>query len=248
MADIRHRGGQTMSYFSKRALRWTAPVALVGALGLAACGGNDSDEAIRTNAGPVAQASGLDNHLDIRATELAQQERAYRAAAASVGLDNHLDIRAAEIATRTARLAAEAERAERSAKLEGQAETYRSAAVPTNSDANLPDAWVAGSRAVEQRLAEQQYRASQMAQAEQYVQQQIDRAESNSSGNRAAQAAEAERYVDQQQDRADGNRAVQMTQAPAYVWQQQDRAESNSSGNDSYDDDFLPGGHHVPSR
>jgi hypothetical protein len=185
MADIRHRGGQTMSYFSKRALRWTAPVALVGALGLAACGGNDSDEAIRTNAGPVAQASGLDNHLDIRA---------------------------AEIATRAARLAAEAEQAERSAKLEGQAETYRSAAVPTNSDANLPNAFEAGNR------------AAQAAEAERYVEQQQDRAESNSSdaSYRAAQAAEAERYVEQQQD----------------------RAESNSS----YDDEFLPGSHHVPSR
>jgi hypothetical protein len=149
-----------MSYFSKRALRWAAPVALVGALGLAACGGNDSDEAIRTNAGPVAQASGLDNHLDIGAVELAQQERAYRAAAASVGLDNHLDIRAAEIATQAARLAAQAEQAERSAHLEGQATTY--------SGTNVSSVVEAGNR------------AAQAAVAESYVEQQQDRAESNS--------------------------------------------------------------------
>jgi hypothetical protein len=152
-----------MSYFSKRALRWAAPVALVGALGLAACGDDDSGEAVRTNARPVAQASGLDNHLDIRAVELAQQERAYRAAAASVGLDNHLDIRAAEIASQRANRAASARLAERfesSAHLEGQANTY--------SGTNVPNVFEAGNR------------AAQMAQAEAYVEQQQDRAESNS--------------------------------------------------------------------
>jgi hypothetical protein len=173
-----------MSYFSKRALRWAAPVALVGALGLAACGNSDdSDEAIRTNAGPVAQASGLDNHLDIRATELAQQERADRAAAASVGLDNHLDIRAKQLAREraeqqlldrqagsneadAAQRAAEAasvraaEQAERSAHLEGQANTY--------SGTNVSSVVEAGNR------------AAQAAAAESYVEQQQDRAESNS--------------------------------------------------------------------
>jgi hypothetical protein len=59
--------------------------------------------------------------------------------------------------------------------------------------------------------------------------------------------AQAEQYVQQQQDRAvtsSGNRAAQMAQAEQYVEQLQDRAESNSSGNDS-DDDFLPGSHHL---
>jgi predicted outer membrane protein len=203
-----------MSYFSKRALRWAAPVALVGALGLAACGDDDSGEAVRTNARPVAQASGLDNHLDIRAVELAQQERAYRAAAASVGLDNHLDIRAAEIASQRANRAASARLAERfesSAHLEGQANTYSGTDVPTNSDANLPNAFEAGNRAV------------QMTQAPAYVWQQQHRAESSSSdaSYRAAQAAEADAYVEQQQDRAESS---------------------------SYEGEFLPGGHHVPSR
>jgi hypothetical protein len=59
--------------------------------------------------------------------------------------------------------------------------------------------------------------------------------------------AQAESYVDQQVRAASssGNRAAQMAQAESYVQQQQDRAESNSSG---YDDEFLPGSHHVPTR
>ena len=184
-----------MSYFSKRALRWAAPVALVGALGLAACGSSDSTEAVRvaapsavgagsdqhlTNkAEEIANASlgaGSDQHLNNRAVELAQEERAFRAA--SVGSDQHLNNKAAEIASQranraasdrltgqaeqiqraeAARLAAQAERFERSAHLEGQANTYSGIEVGN--------------------------RAAQMAQAEQYVQQQQDRAESNSSGN-----------------------------------------------------------------
>ena len=57
--------------------------------------------------------------------------------------------------------------------------------------------------------------------------------------------AEEERYEDQQVRPANstGNRAAQMAQAESYVQQLQDRAESNSSG---YDDEFLPGSHHVP--
>jgi hypothetical protein len=170
-----------MAYFSKRALRWAAPVALVGALGLAACGDNDSDQAIKTNARPVEQASGLDNHLDVRAVELAQQARAYRAAAVSAGFDNHLDIRAAEIASQradraasarltgqaeqmqraqAARLAAQAEQSEWSAHLEGQADTH--------SGSGVPNAFEAGNR------------AAQKAQADGYVEQLQDRAESSS--------------------------------------------------------------------
>jgi hypothetical protein len=222
-----------MSYFSKRALRWAAPVALVGALGLAACGGSDSTEAVRVaapgavgvgsdqhlnnKAEEIAKASlgaGSDQHLNNKAVELAQEERAFRSA--SVGSDQHLNNKAAEIASQrvnraasdrltgqaeqiqraeAARLVAQAERAERSAHLEGQANTYSGIEV----------------------------------------------------GNRAALMAQAEQYVQQLQDRADsssGNRAALMAQAEQYVQQLQDRANSNSSGNDSADD-FLPGGHHV---
>jgi hypothetical protein len=206
-----------MSYFSKRALRWAAPVALVGALGLAACGGSGDSEPVRVAAPSgvnawlseqaIERVAQLDNdqHLNNKAAELAQEQEAFRAAA-DAGSDQHLNNQAAEIASQranraasarltglaeqmqsaqAARLAAQAEQYERSAHLEGQANTYSGGAVPTNSDANLPNAFEAG--------------------------------------NRAAQLALAEGYVEQQQD----------------------RAESNSSG---YDDEFLPGSRHVPTR
>ena len=48
-----------MSNFSKRAVRWAAPVALVGAVGLVACGDGD-DETTRT-AAPKAAVSGSEN-------------------------------------------------------------------------------------------------------------------------------------------------------------------------------------------
>ena len=47
------------------------------------------------------------------------------------------------------RLAALAERSERSAHLEGQANTYSGVDVPTNSDANLPNVFEAGNRAAQ---------------------------------------------------------------------------------------------------
>jgi hypothetical protein len=230
-----------MSYFSKRALRWAAPVALVGALGLAACGDNDDTEAVRVaapsaagigsdqhlnnKAEELARASagvGSDQHLNNKAVELAEQEFAYRAAA-SVGSDQHLENMSSEIASaranraasarltgqaeqvqraQAARLTAQAEQYERSAHIEGQAKTYSGTDVPTNSDANLPNAFEAG--------------------------------------NRAAQAAQADGYVEQLQDRADGNRDAQMAQAEQYVEQQQDRADSSRS--------ILPGSHHVSTQ
>jgi hypothetical protein len=194
-----------MSYFSKRALRWAAPVALVGALGLAACGDNDDTEAVRV-AAPGAAGIGSDQHLNNQAEEIAR-------ASASAGSDQHLNNQAEEIArasasagsnraaelaqqerayrAASARIAVRAEQYERSAHLEGQANTYSGTDVPTNSDANL-------SNPVE-------------------------------AGNRAAQAAQADGYVEQLQDQADGNRDAQMAQAEQYVEQQQDRAESNRS-------------------
>ncbi len=178
-----------MSYFSNRALRWAAPVALVGALGLAACGNGDDTEPIRV-AAPSVAGVGSDQHLTNKAEELAAEQRAFRAASASAGSDQHLNNKAAEIASQranrawsarmtgqaeqirraeAARIAVQAEQFERSAHLEGQANTYGTD-VPTNSDADLPNAFEAG--------------------------------------NRAAQAAQAEAYVDQLQDRADSNRQI----------------------------------------
>jgi hypothetical protein len=174
-----------MSYFSKRALRWAAPVALVGALGLAACGDNDDTQAVRV-AAPSAAGLGSDQHLANKAEELAR-------ASAVAGSDQHLSNRAAELAN--------------------EQRAYQAA-----SD----------------RLT---------AQAEQYQR-------SVAAGNRAAQMAQAESYVDQLERAASssGNRAAQMAQAESYVQLQQDRAETNSSANDPYDDEFLPGSHHVPVR
>ena len=127
-----------MSYFSKRALRWAAPVALVGALGLAACGDNDDTAAVRV-AAPSAVGLGSDQHLNNQAAEIAR-------ASASAGSDQHLNNQAEEMAKQeaayraaSARLTAQAERYERSAQLEGQANTQSSPDVPTNSDANLPN-------------------------------------------------------------------------------------------------------------
>src|SRR5262245_2390284 len=193
-----------MSYFSKRALRWAAPVALVGALGLAACGNDDteavtvaaptvagfgSDQHLSNMSGELARVSasaGSDQHLNNKAVELASEQRAALAASTSAGSDQHLNNKAAEIASQranrawsarltgqaeqiqraeAARLAVQAEQFERSAHLEGQANTYGTD-VPTNSDANVPNAFEAGNRAV---LA---------AQAESYVQQQ-DRVDSS---------------------------------------------------------------------
>jgi hypothetical protein len=171
-----------MSYFSNRALRWAAPVALVGALGLAACGNGDDTEPIRV-AAPSVAGVGSDQHLTNKAEELAR-------ASAGVGSDQHLNNMAADVAVEranrawsarltgqaeqiqraeAARVAVQAEQFERSAHLDGQANTYGTD-VPTNSDANLPNAFEAG--------------------------------------NRAAQAAQAEAYVDQLEDRADTNHSI----------------------------------------
>jgi hypothetical protein len=183
VVDIRHRGGQTMSYFSKRALRWAAPVALVGALGLAACGNGDDTEAVRV-AAPSVVGFDSEQQLANEAERLASQ-RANRAASARL-TGQAEQIQRAE----AARLAAQAEQFERSAHLEGQANTYSGIDVPTNSDANLPNVFEAGNR------------AAQAALADGYVTQLQDQAD----GNRDALMAQAEQYVEQQQDRADSNR------------------------------------------
>jgi hypothetical protein len=174
-----------MSYFSNRALRWAAPVALVGALGLAACG-NDDTEAVRV-AAPSVAGFGSDQHLNNMSEELAR-------VSASAGSDQHLNNRATELSREQRSYQAA------SARLTAQAEQYE--------------------RAVK-------------------------------AGNQAALRAQGESYVQQQKDRAEsvsGTRAVQMTKSPAYVWELQHRVDTSSNGNDSYDDDFLPGSHHVPTR
>ncbi|MGH9228337.1 MAG: hypothetical protein ACRD07_06305 [Acidimicrobiales bacterium] len=193
-----------MSYFSKRALRWAAPVALVGALGLAACGDNDDSEATR-----IAAPGGVNAWLSEQALERAQldnnrAEVLGRQARANAAASARLSAQAEQVQrAQAARLAAQAEQYERSAHLEGQAKTHGGTDVPTNSDANLPNAFEAGNRAVLK------------AQAERYVEQLQDRAESNSEG------------VD-----------------PDFV-----RASNADTSDDGgYEDEFLPGSHHVPTR
>jgi hypothetical protein len=65
-----------MSNVKIRSLRWLAPLAVVGALGLAACG-DEGTEAVRA-AGVGPAAIGSDRHLENRSAEIAEQ-RAYRA-------------------------------------------------------------------------------------------------------------------------------------------------------------------------
>ena len=137
-----------MSYFSKRALRWAAPVALVGALGLAACG-DDGDAAVQTGAPAApsaADVAGSDQHL----SNLAEEVREARAnAAASARLQGQAEAYQRVDAAQAAAVSSQAEladqqfayqagfrpnvsaadaaiaaEAERQAQLEGQARTY----------------------------------------------------------------------------------------------------------------------------
>jgi len=136
-----------MSYFSKRALRWAAPVALVGALGLAACGnGDDAVVQTRAPAAPsAADVAGSDQHLN----NVAEQVHEARANAAA-----------------SARLQGQAE-------VHQRVEVAQAAVV--NGQAELADqraAYQAGSRP----NVSAAYRAAQRAAADQYVEQQGARA------------------------------------------------------------------------
>jgi hypothetical protein len=88
-----------MLNFERRAWRWLAPVALVGgvgAVGLAACGDEDSADSTRTaDVGAVERAeaaAGSDQHLYNQAAAIAER------AEAAAGSDQHLYNQAAEIA------------------------------------------------------------------------------------------------------------------------------------------------------
>jgi hypothetical protein len=87
-----------MADFKKiKALSWVAPVAMVGALGLAACGDDDSDAAVQTRGAPAVVANGSDRHLENLADQLSLQ-------ADVAGSDVHLANQAAEIAEQQAKL------------------------------------------------------------------------------------------------------------------------------------------------
>jgi hypothetical protein len=143
-----------MSYFSKRALRWAAPVALVGALGLAACGDGD-DAAVQTRAPAApsaADVAGSDQHL----SNLAEQVREARAnAAASARLQGQ-----AEAHQRV-------EAAQAAAAVSGRAELAdQQLAYQAGSRANVSAAYLAAERAAADRYVEQQEaRAAEAAKA-----------------------------------------------------------------------------------
>jgi hypothetical protein len=170
-----------MSYFSKRALRWAAPVALVGALGLAACG-NDDTEAVRV-AAPSVAGFGSDQHLNNMAEELARPS-------ASAGSDQHLNNMAEELARPSASAGSDQHLNNRAAELSREQRSYEAASARLTAQAEQYE-----------RAVQAGNRAAQMAQAESYVNQQQDRVVSN----RAAQMAQAQSYVWEQQHRADSN-------------------------------------------
>jgi hypothetical protein len=81
-----------MGHLTKRALGWTAPLALVAVAGLAACG--DDDTIAAETAGVATGTMGSDVHLENLAADIASR------ASVSSGSDVHLENQAAEIAER----------------------------------------------------------------------------------------------------------------------------------------------------
>jgi hypothetical protein len=196
-----------------RTLRWIAPVAMAGVLGFAACGGESAAEDARTE--PRVVSRGSDTHLYNQAEAIAERS-------VGRGSDTRLYNQAEELAKVFAERSASAEQLERTAKLEGQADTYRASSAPrvvlSAEQAEL-DAKLEGS-------------------AKTY---------GVSSGNRAALAAEAERYVEQLEANAESqsNRAALAAQAERYVEQLEANAESTQ---DSSTQEFVPGTRHMPVR
>jgi hypothetical protein len=137
-----------VSKFTIKSLRWLAPVALVGTLGLAACG--DDDATVSAETAGVGAAVGSDRHLENLAAEIAERSEA----SVVSGSDRHLENLAAEIAERSEQsvvsgsdrhlenLAAEiAEQSEQSEPSEASA-----------SDSE-PNVWEAGNRAAAERFS-----------------------------------------------------------------------------------------------
>ncbi len=115
-----------MGHLTKRALGWTAPLALVAVAGLAACG--DDGTVTAETAGVATGTMGSDVHLENQAADIAGRT------ASAGGSDVHLENQAADIAGRTASAetsgtshvsSQQAEAAEHDAHLAGNAATYR---------------------------------------------------------------------------------------------------------------------------
>jgi hypothetical protein len=124
-----------------RKLGWLAPLALVAAGGLAACGDEDASDA-RT-AGNVEASIGSDQHLYNQAAEIA-------ARTAVMGSDVHLYNQAAEIADTQAQRS-DAGTVAGSAVMGSDVHLYNQAAeiADTSGTDAGPNVWEAGNRAVE---------------------------------------------------------------------------------------------------
>ncbi len=133
---------------TNKAVRWFAPLALVGAVGLAACGdSSDSDVSARTVA-PSAGLVGSDVHLHNQAAEIAARTEL------SNGSDVHLANQAAEIAAGETEVSGSdvhlanqaAEIAEREAHLDGNATTYSTPDDSGDTSSTSGGEFVPGSR------------------------------------------------------------------------------------------------------
>ncbi|HLM28609.1 MAG TPA: hypothetical protein VK360_01705 [Acidimicrobiales bacterium] len=80
-----------MSNFKIKSLRWLAPVALVGAVGLAACGDEDATVSAKpASADAAAVAVGSDRHLENLSAEIA--ERAAERSAGRAQAERYVDL------------------------------------------------------------------------------------------------------------------------------------------------------------
>jgi|SRR5829696_1174877 len=128
-----------MAKLTIKSLRWLAPVALVGTLGLAACG--EEDATVSAESADVGAAVGSDRHLENMAAEIAER-------AEVSGSDRHLENLAAEIAER-----AEVSGSDR--HLENMAAEIAEQSGPSEASASDsgPNVWAAGNRAAAERLS-----------------------------------------------------------------------------------------------
>jgi hypothetical protein len=123
-----------------RKLSWLAPLALVAAGGLAACGDKDVSET-----GPAASVEasrGSDQHLFNQAAEI-------EARSAVVGSDVHLYNQAAEIEARSAVVGSDVHLYNQAAEIARSKAQALDVAETPGTDA-MPNPWEAGNRAVEQ--------------------------------------------------------------------------------------------------
>jgi hypothetical protein len=139
-----------MASTKHKALRWLAPVALVGVVGLAACGDDDADSARTADVGVAAVGS--DRHLENQAAEIAVNARVADAA----GSDRHLENQAAEAANRSA--PADVSGSDR--HLENQAAEAEASANETSESGTTggdagPNVFEAGNRAASEYEADQ---------------------------------------------------------------------------------------------